>query len=106
MILGFTLTMPNVGAWNGKWAGEKNIYFRKRNVPKQQAIKLLGENECMNFHYSWNDGWGANVNVRIMDAKEANKLQNHSRGFCGYDWMIDSILEHGEIRKRTIKRTT
>lgn len=24
-----------------------------------------------------------------------------ARGFCGYDWMVDSIIKHEEIRRRT-----
>ena len=38
MILSFTLSMPNIGSWNGKWTGSKNLYARAINVkPTQKA---------------------------------------------------------------------
>lgn len=39
------------------------------------------------------------MSVYKADAKTANRAQKNSVGFCGYDWMIDSILEHGSIVK-------
>jgi hypothetical protein len=97
MILGFTLTMPNIGSWNGKWSGEGNLYFRSKTLNKKDTIKLIQGKEERNFHYNWNDGWGANVNVRIITISEKNELEKKSKGFYGYDWMIDSIIEFGEI---------
>lgn len=26
MLIQFTLSMPNVGSWNGKWSGRENLY--------------------------------------------------------------------------------
>lgn len=31
------------------------------------------------------------------DSKEAAKLRKRSAGFCGYDWMVDSLLMDGRI---------
>jgi hypothetical protein len=50
------------------------------------------------YHYNFGDGWAAGVSVRTVDAAEARKLRRKSDGFSGYDWMIDSIVQHGEIR--------
>ena len=31
MILSFTLSMPNIGSWNGKWSGSNKLYTRVIN---------------------------------------------------------------------------
>ena len=99
MKLVFKLTIPNVGSWNGKWSGEGNLYAKTRNLGKSKNAEQKGKNlDGKTFHYSWNDGWGANVNVEIINAAEGNKIRAESKGFCGYDWMIDSIINYGEIR--------
>lgn len=103
ILLSFQLTMPNVGSWNGTWTGYRTPYFRTRKVKKEDAEKILNGEEEANFHYSWNDGWGANVRVRQINYSERRKLDRITQGFYGYDWMIDSIIEHQEIQKRTVK---
>lgn len=88
----FELTMPHVGSWNGKWTGADRRYIRtrdERTVPKEYWDK--------DFHYRWDDGWGACVSVRHMSAAEARKLERVSSGFAGYDWMIGSIIKRGYI---------
>ena len=87
----FILTMPNVGSWNGKWTGSDRVYARARNAKQYPNCK---EDD---YYYSWNDGWGANVEVRKVTVAEANKYIKKSAGFYSYDWMIDSILECGQI---------
>lgn len=90
----FELSMPNKGSWNGKWSGEGRPYIRvkdERSVPRDLWNK--------DFCYSWDDGWCACVSTRRVTAAEARKLEKTSVGFCGYDWMIKSILECGEILK-------
>lgn len=88
----FTLSMIGIGSWNGKWTGEKNLYCRcieERLVPKT----LVGKSFC----YAWDDGWCANVDVKKVPCREAEKMKRKSAGFCGYDWMIDSLIRHGYI---------
>ena len=88
----FTLSMPTRGSWNDRWSGESKIYARVRSnntVPKD----VVGQD----FYYNWNDGWCACVSVTKVDSKEAAKIRNKSAGFCGYDWMIRSIIKNGEI---------
>jgi hypothetical protein len=88
----FTLTMPGVGSWNGRWSGENNVYAIKkpdRSVPKE----IIGKS----FYYRWDDGWAGNITVESVSAAEANKIMRKSKGFCGYDWMVRSLIKHGEI---------
>ena len=88
----FELTMPHVGSWNGRWSQENKLHVRtrdQRKVPKEYWDK--------DFYYRWDDGWEACVSVRKMSSTEAQKLERKSDGFCGYDWMIDSIVEFGGI---------
>lgn len=94
MIL-FELSMPNKGSWNGKWSQEGQLFVRARrehDVPKEYWNK--------SFYYRWDDGWTACVTTTKMTASEARKLERKSKGFCGYDWMIESIIRHGIIRTR------
>ena len=88
----FTLKMPHRGSWNGRWSGESKIYARVRSnntVPKD----VVGQD----FYYNWNDGWCACVSVTKVDSKEARAYMKKSDGFCGYDWMIESIIKNGKI---------
>ena len=88
----FELTMPHVGSWNGKWSQEKELHIRTRDercVPQEYWGK--------SFYHRWDDGWCACVTVTRMTANEARKLERKSKGFCGYDWMITSIIKHGAI---------
>ena len=88
----FELTMPHCGSWNGKWSQEGRLFVRTRDekkVPKE----LWGRS----YFYHWDDGWEACVSLTRMPADEARKLERRSDGFCGYDWMIDSIIRNGRI---------
>jgi hypothetical protein len=49
------------------------------------------------YYYNFGDGWGASVSVRKVTAAQARKIERKSVGFCGYEWMIDSIIRDGEI---------
>lgn len=96
-IVSFRLTMPNRGSWNGQWSGQEKLYYVIR---KTHAEKFLLNGETKNdFHYSWNDGWGANVECEVVDSKEAAKRRKISSGFCGYEWMVDNIIDHGSPYK-------
>ena len=90
----FELTMPNRGSWNGRWSGESTRHIRVKydnSVPKEVWNK--------DFFYRWDDGWTACISVIKMSAKEARKLEKDSSGFCGYDWMINSIINYHKIIK-------
>lgn len=99
MTICFTLTMPNRGSWNGRWSGEGNLYavikkFRKTKENQERVAALLAQG---GWYYRWSDGWGASIEVKEVDSAKARQIRKASRGFCGYEWMIDSILEHGKI---------
>lgn len=103
MIIAFTLSMPCVGSWNGKWTGAENLYcrvinFKQRYGTSKKATELT-ERLLSNrvYYYNFGDGWEAAVTVEAVDAKKAAKLRKGSRGFCGYDWMIANIVQHGKI---------
>jgi hypothetical protein len=89
--------MPNVGSWDGKWSGEEVLYARVRPYRGKTAMERAKALDGKSYHYSWGDGWGASVDVREVTASEAAKIRKKSRGFCGYDWMIDSIEARDKI---------
>ena len=89
----FELSMPNKGSWNGRWSQEGQLFVRtrpERDVPRECWDK--------SFYHRWDDGWTACVTTTRMTAAEARKLERKTKGFCGYDWMIESIIRHGDIR--------
>lgn len=92
--------MPNRGSWNGKWTGDGELFsitkhYTDKRFEELNISKLL---EKRNFYYCWDDGWGANVCVKEITPQEEKQIKKHTKGFCGYDWMIDSILKYGDIR--------
>ena len=93
-MLLFTLSMPNVGSWNGKWTGEGRTYCRSRKVSRDKEKELDGKS----FYYDFGDGWCANVSVKKVYANEAGKAMRKSMGFCGYEWMINEIVTLGKIK--------
>lgn len=93
-MIAFELSMPGKASWNGKWSGEGKPYVRVRKLTKEIEQRLDGKE----YDYRWTDGWCACVSARKVDGREAAKLRRKSVGFYGYDWMIESIVQHGEIR--------
>lgn len=91
-MLAFYLSMPGCPSWDGKWSGDGKFYAKV--VSKRTKEKEL---DGKSFTYRWSDGWCARVDVRKVDAQTARKIRKKSQGFCGYDWMITSIIENGEI---------
>lgn len=97
MKLAFILSMPGCPSWNGKWSGQGSLYAKvisfsssQKNKAKAQSIIDLGP-----YSHWWDDGWRAHIDVRLVDGKEARSITKISKGFCGYDWMIDNIRSHG-----------
>lgn len=92
--IAFTLSMPNRGSWNGRWSGEGNLYAVVRDFKQSTAEKILSKSS---YYYRWDDGWGASISVRKIDGQESRRIKNASRGFRGYEWMVDSIIHYGAI---------
>jgi len=91
--------MPNNNSWNGKWTGEDNLYAKTINFGRSKKSNFIAETILNKgyYYYNFGDGWGAGITVEEVDAKEAKQIRNKSAGFCGYDWMVDSIRSHGDI---------
>ncbi len=99
ILVAFKLTMPSCGSWNGKWSGNESLYARVRSFTAEQVKQLnIADKLDKDFNYRWDDGWCANVEVNKINAKQAKDIRKNSKGFYGYDWMIKSIIENGDIR--------
>jgi hypothetical protein len=96
MILAFELTMPQRNSWNGRWSGEDRRYIITKTFSASQADKANEIIKQGSYYYNWGDGWGAAIDVSLVDAKEAAKLRKKSAGFCGYDWMVNTIIQYGK----------
>lgn len=83
----FELSMPSNNSWNGKWSGEANTYTVAKTLTEKKFDELKPR-----YTYSFGDGWVAAVSLR-----EAKPREKASGRFCGYEWMIDSILRRGAI---------
>ena len=86
--------MPGNNAWDGKWSGDGKLFAIVRTLRNQTAEKVL---TTPVYGYAFGDGWFASVNVAAVDGTEAARIKKQSQGFCGYDWMVDSIVQHGRI---------
>ena len=95
MILAFSLSMPGCPSWDGKWSGDDAYLVVTRTIRHRGQ----GENIIDNapYQYSWSDGWRACVDVREVTASGSRTIKKKSVGFSGYDWMIDEIMNHGDI---------
>ena len=101
--IAFILSMPNVGSWNGKWTGEKDVHAVVKNFTDKYWEKIKG-NVLNGGYYNFGDGWGASIDVKMVTALESKNLKKRSVGFCGYDWMIDSLIDFGEILNTNERR--
>ena len=100
MYIAFVLSMPKCGSWNGKWTGSDRYYAIVKNFRGKstgRAKEILAEES---FYYDFGDGWGANVSAHEVDSKEASQIKRNSKGFCNYGWMVNSIIDHLEIKLR------
>jgi len=91
--------MPGVSSWNGKWSGEGRLYAKVVNFgnSKKATEKAQGILDRGYYSHSFGDGWTAGISVARVTPQEARKIRAKSKGFYGYDWMVDSIRFDGEI---------
>lgn len=83
----FELSMPSNNSWNGKWSGAGDTYTVAKTITDKKFSELKHR-----YTYSFGDGWVAAVSIR-----EAAPREKVTGRFCGYGWMIDSILKRGAI---------
>lgn len=96
--IAFELTMPNRNSWNGRWSGDSRRYIRVLTVSNTESNRAKFKKLVGGHYYNFGDGWGANVEVKLLaDGAEKRRLTKLSAGFCGYDWMIDSLRWYGKI---------
>jgi hypothetical protein len=87
--------MPGNNSWNGKWSGQENKYCIARQLIGNDAVKIQ---DGQYYSYSFGDGWRAGISVAVVDgSKKRDKAIEGSKGFCGYEWMVNSIMRHGSI---------
>ena len=100
MKVAFELSMPRKGSWNGKWSGEGDLYAIVQDIGTSKIRKEKFQNIINNGPYSYNfgDGWCASITVKFLDPSEVRGYKKRIKGFCGYNWMINSILQHGCIK--------
>lgn len=101
MILSFTLSMPGRASWNGRWIGQEKSYVVVRNLGNSKKSIEKGKRlaDYGYFVYDFGDRWRASIEVKEVSSKEAIGLRRKSIGFCGYDWMVQSILDNNCIVK-------
>lgn len=90
MLISFELSMPGVNSWNGRWSGRDKVHAIVKTFTKNHP--KLGY-----YSYDFGDGWRAGITVREVTVPAAKMLRKQSSGFCGYDWMVDSIISDGDI---------
>jgi len=60
--------------------------------------ELFDGKDYKSWSYDFGDGWRALVSGTLLKKGERVKK---SDGFYGYDWMVDSIIFHNEIRTKS-----
>jgi hypothetical protein len=94
VTLSFTLSMPS------RWSGEEKVYAVFKNFAGKKAARKAQELlSHHSWHFSWGDEWGATIVAKRVYGFEFRRLKKESAGFCGYEWMVESILVCGEIRQ-------
>ncbi len=93
MIIEFELAMPGRSSWNGRWSGDGRQYLVYRTLTAKRCADLgITADGEGSWTHSFGDGWTARVTGRRV------KKRRRSDGFAGYEWMVSSVLDHGEIR--------
>lgn len=90
----FRLSMPGVASWDGRWSGAAKNFAIVKSLTDRRVRELLEGNAEVAWVYNFGDGWCAEVTARVVEKGERLR---RSDGFCGYGWMVDSILADGEI---------
>jgi hypothetical protein len=74
------------------------LYTLTKNFGSQKAqAKAATILANQPYSYDFGDGWRASIEVKAVEGPELRSIRKRSKGFCGYDWMVDSILDNGSI---------
>lgn len=95
MTMAFILTMPSNNSWNGKWTGDDRLYVVTRRFQNDANAPKPGR-----YTHNFGDGWVAAITAKEVTTDEARELVKKSKGFCGYEWMVDSIIKDGRVIAR------
>lgn len=99
VYLVFELTMPGRGSWNNKWSGERDKHYNICKVPYSLYKERYSDFDGKDWWYNWGDGWVASISCETVDSQHINGYRKANAGFCGYDWMVQSIMKDGTITK-------
>lgn len=105
-VLLFEYGHSKINTWNGRWAGEDNVFAKEvfLSTSKRERLKELGfdlrRGAKKTFTHDFGDGWVAKITMTVGAKKDFEEIMKHSEGFMGYEWIIDSILKHGKIVKK------
>lgn len=57
----------------------------------------MGQETSKNWQYSWGDDWRANIEAKAVSDVECSEMLSVNVGFCGYEWMLNSIIKYDKI---------
>lgn len=86
--------MPGRASWNGRWSGQENHYAIVKSLNQKMMDRMEMKDGKGYWSYRWSDGWCAVICARVIPKGERLKK---SSGFCGYDWMVESLCMYGTI---------
>ena len=95
----FSLYMLRRPTYDNLWSGDDMKFVVAKSFTKKEFEKLpdiVGK-----FHkYCFDNGLVACVDVKLVrSAKERDAELKGSVGFRQFYWMVESLLEYGEIKK-------
>lgn len=98
LIVVFELNMPS-SAVGRSWSRHNDVnaivktFRSKSDIARAQELLAVGY-----WRYAFGDGWVASVSMREVYGDEVRKIRRSSKGFAGYEWMVNSIWDFGKIR--------
>lgn len=96
-FLVFELTVPRAGSYNGKWSQADKRHILVRDVPITRYRYKYSDFDNKTWTYNFGDGWVASIKCTVCDRYVASEYRKISGDFCGYEWMVDSILNYDNI---------
>ena len=71
------------------------MFLPKSGQIQETAVRKVNIDK---INYNFGDGWGANVELRLVTSKKCKEMIKKSKSnFQSYEWMVDSIIHHNEI---------